>query len=101
MTVIDDLLAAVPAGQERILDVRIGAAWTAVVAEVDGARRCGLAATLSRIGHDGPSVRDAGHCTNAAAGTLCELARSDSPAEVSVGMAAINALLPRAALDLG
>ena len=96
MTVIDDLLAAVPAGQERILDVRIGAAWTAVVAEVDGARRSGLAATLSRIGHDGPSVRNAGHLHECSSQELCELARSDSPAEVSVGIAAINALLPRA-----
>ena len=95
MTVIDDLLAAVPAGQERILDVRIGAAWTVVVAEVDGVRRCGLAATLSRLGHDGPSVRDAGRLHECSSRELCELARSASPAEVSVGMAAINALLPR------
>jgi len=95
VSIIDDLLAIVPADHSRILDVRIGAAWTAVVAEVDGARRCGLAATLSRIGHDGPSVRDAGHLHECGSRELCELARSDSPAEVSVGMAAINALLPR------
>ncbi|HSN73500.1 MAG TPA: DUF364 domain-containing protein [Anaerolineae bacterium] len=95
MTVIDDLLAAVPTDNSRILDVRIGAAWTAVVAEVAGARRCGLAATLSRLGHDGPSVRDAGHLHELSSRELCELARSSSQAEVSVGMAAINALLPR------
>jgi hypothetical protein len=91
---MDQLLAAVPTDHSRILDVRIGAAWTAVVAEVGGARRCGLAATLSRLGHDGPSVRDAGSLHTYSSGDLCQLARSDSPAEISVGMAAINALLP-------
>jgi hypothetical protein len=91
--VIDQLLAAVQIDRSCILDVRIGAAWTAVVAEVEGARRCGLAATLSRLGHDGPSVRDAGSLHAYSSRELCQLARSDSPAEVSVGMAAINALL--------
>jgi hypothetical protein len=98
MSLIDDLLAVVPTDRGHILDVRIGAAWTAVVVEVDGARRCGLAATLARIGHDGPSVRDAGHLHECSSQELCELARSASPAEVSVGIAAINALLPRAPL---
>lgn len=92
--IIDALLAAVPASDSRILDVRIGTAWTAVVAEVDGTRRCGLAATLSRLGHDGPSVRDAGSLHTHSSQDLCQLARFDSPAEVPVGMAAINALLP-------
>ena len=95
MTIIDDLLAALPASPSRVLDVRIGAAWTAVVAEVEGVRRCGLAATLSRLGHDGPSVREAGHLHEFSSQALCELARSASPAEISVGMATINALLPR------
>lgn len=95
VSVVDALLATVPADHSRILDVRIGAAWTAVVAEVDGARRCGLAATLSRLGHDGPSVRDAGNLHAYSSRELCQLARSDSPAEISVGVAAINALLPR------
>lgn len=92
--IIDALLAAAPARDSRILDVRIGTAWTAVVAVVDGARRCGLAATLSRLGHDGPSVRDAGSLHTHSSQDLCQLARSASPVEVSVGMAAINALLP-------
>jgi uncharacterized protein (DUF4213/DUF364 family) len=94
MPIIDTLLAVVPTAHGQILDVRIGAAWTAVVAEVDGMRRCGLAATLSRIGHDGPSVRDAGHLHKLSCQALCDLTCSSSPAEVSVGMAAINALLP-------
>ena len=94
VSVIDDLLAAVPTDHIRILDVRIGVSWTAVVTEVEGERRCGLAATLSRLGHDGPSVRDAGNLHAYSSRDLCQLARSDSPAEISVGMAAINALLP-------
>jgi uncharacterized protein (DUF4213/DUF364 family) len=92
--VIDDLLAAVPAVPQRVVDVRIGSAWTAVVVEVDGDRRCGLAATLSGAGYDEPAVRDAGRLTAFSSRALCELARSASPVEVSVGMAAINALLP-------
>ncbi len=95
MPLLDDLLALTAGEEGRILDVRIGAAWTAVAAEVAGERRCGLAATLARTGHDGPMVRDAGNLQRWSAAQLCELALSASPAEVSVGMAAINALLPR------
>jgi len=97
--VIDDLLAAVPAAPQRVVDVRIGAAWTAVVVEVDGARRCGLAATLSSAERDEPPVRAAGKLTTLSSGALCQLARSASPVEVSVGMAAINALLPHDGLQ--
>ncbi len=45
-----------------------------------------------------PTDRDAGHLHECSSQELCELARSASPAEVSVGIAAINALLPRAPL---
>lgn len=92
--VIEDLLGAVPAADHAVVDVRIGAAWTAVVVEVDGVRRCGLAATLSTVEHGEPPVRAAGTLTTFGSRELCELARSASPVEVSVGMAAINALLP-------
>lgn len=97
MSILEDLLTIVPTADSRILDVRIGAAWTAVVAEIDGVRRCGLAATLSRLGHDGPSVRGAGSLHTASSQDLCQLVLAESPAEVSVGMAAINVLLPRPA----
>jgi len=94
MTVADELLATLPAGQP--LEVRIGASWTAVVIDVDGRRRCGLASTLMDHDHhrERPAVGNAGHLADLDSGELAELARSDSLLERCVGMAAINALLP-------
>jgi uncharacterized protein (DUF4213/DUF364 family) len=94
---LDDLLATLPDGSLR--DVRVGAFWTAVVVEVDGQSSCGLASTL-RGGHDhhhggGAAVRDAGQLTGCSTRELADLARSDSLMEASIGMAAINALLPK------
>lgn len=63
MNVIDDLLAQIPDG--RIRDVRVGAFWTAVVAETNEALRCGLASTLRDDEHhysNEPTVHDAGAC---------------------------------------
>jgi uncharacterized protein (DUF4213/DUF364 family) len=94
---LDDLIATLPDGSLR--DVRVGAFWTAVVVEVDGRASCGLASTL-RGGHDhhhggGAAVRDAGRLTEGSARELADLARSNSLMEASIGMAAINALLPK------
>jgi uncharacterized protein (DUF4213/DUF364 family) len=93
---LDDLLATLPDGSLR--DVRVGAFWTAVVVEVEGRSSCGLASTL-RGGHDhhhggGAAVRDAGRLAECSARELADLVRSDSLMEASIGMAAINALLP-------
>ncbi len=95
MSLIADLLANTPTIESHVVDVRIGVSWTAVVVEVQGERRCGLAATQPGANFSGLRVRDAGRLTALSSGELCELARSDSPAEIAVGMAAINALLPR------
>jgi uncharacterized protein (DUF4213/DUF364 family) len=95
MSVIDDLLAVLPDGPVR--DVRIGAFWTAVVVEGKGRRRCGLASTLREEDHHhdgGAAVRDAGRLTERSARELARLARSKSLMEASIGMAAINTLLP-------
>ncbi|MCS7260742.1 MAG: DUF364 domain-containing protein [Anaerolineae bacterium] len=95
MSLLDDLLATLPDGIVR--EVRVGAFWTAVVAEVQGRRRCGLAATL--VGendhhHTGvDDVSDAGHLTRYTGRQLAALIRSPSSLEVSIGMAAVNALL--------
>ncbi len=97
--VIEDLLGAVPAADHAVVDVRIGTAWTAVVVEVDGTRRCGLAATLSSVEHGELPVRAAGMLTALGSQDVCQLVRSASPVEVSVGMAAINALLPHDGLQ--
>lgn len=49
MSIIDDLLTRLPAG--TVVDVRVGAFWTAVVVEVAGQQRCGLASTLRNNDH--------------------------------------------------
>ena len=95
MQLIDDLLAVLPDGPVR--DVRVGAFWTGVVVEVAAQTRCGLASTMRAEGHHyggGPAVPQAGGLMERSARDLAELARSDSLMEASIGMAAINALLP-------
>jgi uncharacterized protein (DUF4213/DUF364 family) len=78
--------------------VRIGAFWTAVVTEVGGHRRCGLATAMRDDDghhHGGrAAVPDAGRLTEYSALQLAALARSESQLEASVGVAAINSLLP-------
>jgi uncharacterized protein (DUF4213/DUF364 family) len=94
-SVIDDLLASIPDGVIR--DVRVGAFWTAVVAETDGKRQCGLASNLHRAAHcqeHGTGVARAGHLLERSAPALARMATSRSLMEASVGVAAINALLP-------
>jgi uncharacterized protein (DUF4213/DUF364 family) len=94
--VIDDLLAILPDGSVQI--VLIGAHWTAVVVETQGRRRCGLASSLRQVDDHhhgaGPAVPEAGRLHQRSGRALAELARSNSLPEVSVGLAAINALLP-------
>ncbi len=94
MGLLDDLLATLPDG--KVADVRIGLHWTAVVAEVGGQRRCGLASTLV-AGHDHagePDVPQAGALQAFSALELAQLARAEQSVLASVGVAAINALLP-------
>lgn len=101
MPIIDDLLATLPAGVVR--DVRIGVFWTAVVVEVEGCRRCGLASTM--VGpddhhHSGAAdVAAAGNLMDHSSAELAALANASSQLEVSIGMAAINALLPSRPAD--
>lgn len=95
MGVIDDLLAGLPEGV--LEDVLVAAFWTAVVARSGGRRRCGLASTPHEDDHHygrGPAIRDAGALAERSPRELAGLARSASPMEAAVGMAAINALLP-------
>jgi uncharacterized protein (DUF4213/DUF364 family) len=96
VTVIEGLVRTLQDGS--VLDVRVGAFWTAVVVEVAGLRQCGLASTLRDDDHHHsgrPAVRDAGLLTGRRARELAELARSGSALEAAIGMATINALLPR------
>jgi uncharacterized protein (DUF4213/DUF364 family) len=96
MSVIDDVLATLPEG--CVQEVRIGAFWAAVVTEVGGRRRCGLATAMrgDDAHHHGgaAAVPDAGRLAEYSALRLAALARSESELEASVGVAAINSLLP-------
>ena len=95
-SVFNDLLATL--GDAPVQDVLIGAHWTAVVTEMEGQQRCGLASSQQqndrRDQGAGPAVPHAGLLDQQTGRGLAELALSESPPEVSVGMAAINALLP-------
>ena len=95
MSLIEDLLSTLPDAQPT--EVIIGLHWTAVVAEVDGQPRCGLASTLAGPHEHGgePDVPDAGSLQRMSGMALAGLARAEQhPTLCSVGVAAINALLP-------
>jgi uncharacterized protein (DUF4213/DUF364 family) len=95
MRLVDELLAALPDGE--VLDVCIGLHWTAVVVHVGDQTRCGLASTLTTPHHHfpEPDVPLAGQLHTLSARELAHLARSEQPIQASVGVATINALLPR------
>lgn len=98
MNLINDLLNTLPNG--AVKEVRIGAFWTAVVVETEQGPSCGLASTLHGHGNHhhggGPAVQEAGRLTERSARELAQLLRSTrSPMETAVGMAAVNALLPK------
>lgn len=95
MQLLPEILSTLPDGEVR--DVRIGLHWTVVVVETGGVLRCGLSATLfTPHGHDqGPDIPGAGQLDCCSGRDLAELALSSHPTQASVGVAAINALLPR------
>jgi uncharacterized protein len=101
--ILEDLLEPLPEGE--VEQVLIGRHWTAVVVQVEGQRRCGLASTLAQADHEHgrPDVPQAGELHKLPARELAALARSDRPLLAGVGLAAANALLepqPEAWLDL-
>jgi len=93
-SILNDILNTLLVGE--IHQVLIGLHWTAVVAEIGGVRRCGLASTLCHDHkHHGESdVPQAGRLGRQSGLALAALAQSDQPTLASVGIAAINALLP-------
>ena len=94
MSLVDDLIAQLPEGE--IEQVHVGLHWTAVVAIRGGVRRCGLASTLSEPHKRGePAVPEAGDLTRYTGRDLIKLAFVENkPVLTSVGVAALNALLP-------
>jgi len=94
MNVLNDLLSTLPNG--RVDHVQIGLHWTAVVVDVDGQPSCGLASTLrsEQDHHSQPDVPPAGQLETLSGLELAALAHSELPTLVSLGIAALNALLP-------
>jgi uncharacterized protein len=88
MKILEKLLASIEY-DAPVRQILVGAHWTCVCS-----RYGGLASTLTGStphGHD--SVRDVGGLHKKSARELAELARSENPLEVSIGVAAINSLL--------
>ena len=94
MKLIDELLDDLTDGE--VIRVVIGLHWTAVLVETNGQRRCGLASTLpDQCGfHGDPNPLKAGTLDTGSGRELARLARSAPGPQASVGVAAINALLP-------
>jgi uncharacterized protein (DUF4213/DUF364 family) len=95
MNVFETLLPAVPEG--RIVQVQVGLYWTGVVVEVQGALRCGLAATLHNPSTEHartPAVSAPEMLESLSACQVASLVYSESVTETSIGLAALNALLP-------
>jgi uncharacterized protein (DUF4213/DUF364 family) len=95
-TLFDRLLPTLLEG--KITAVHIGLYWTAVLAEVEGETRCGLAATVGDDSHHfttEPAITRAGRLTDLPAHELAAYVHSPILPEVSIGLATINALLPR------
>lgn len=92
MKLIEQLVSSLVDG--RVIEVRIGLHWTAVVAEVDGVRRCGLASTVvADHVHGTVDVPQAGQLEAFTGLELAAMANSGQATLTSVGIAAINALL--------
>jgi uncharacterized protein (DUF4213/DUF364 family) len=79
-----------------VLDVCIGLNWTAVVVISEGNLSCGLASTLrGDHTHTGePTIPGAGELIGRPAMELARMALDAEPTRISLGLAAINAMLP-------
>lgn len=89
MSILDNLLDSLE-GDAPIRNVLVGVHWTLVCS-----RRCGLASTINNhLPHGRAAVRDVGSLHQKSARQLAEYARSDNLLEASLGVAAINSLLP-------
>lgn len=92
MKLIEQLVSSLADG--RVIEVRIGLHWTAVVVEVDGNRRCGLASTVATDHvHGTLDVPQAGQLEAFTGLELAAMANTGQPTLSSIGIAAINALL--------
>jgi len=89
----EELLKQLPV-DAKVTAVAVGAFLTAVLIEgPDGAKSCGLSSTIAEELHPnrGVPVEEAGRLEGLGLEQLAQLAFSNSPTEVSVGIAAVNA----------
>ncbi len=95
MNILPALLNQITDGQ--VLDVRLGLHWTAVVVEVKGRRQCGLSASIfpGHLHKSEPDVPLAGGLDRLSGLDLAEFVLQNEPILASIGLAALNALLPR------
>jgi uncharacterized protein (DUF4213/DUF364 family) len=94
MTILDELINTALDGD--VINVCIGMHWTAVVVESNDGLKCGLASTAF-MGHSHtsePDVPEAGYLEQKSGSELVKLSCSNTPVLASVGVAALNALLP-------
>jgi uncharacterized protein (DUF4213/DUF364 family) len=99
MSITEDLVKSLPQG--KVIEVRIGTHWTAVVVDISGEVRCGLSSTLlmSQDHHRQPDVPEAGELESIPALELAGRIDSGQYPLASVAAATINALLPKGSWD--
>jgi uncharacterized protein (DUF4213/DUF364 family) len=86
--IIEQILASIST-DAPVRSILVGAHWTVVCS-----RGCGMASTITGDKPHGEArVRQVGQLHTQSARQLAELARSDTPLEASIGVAAINSLL--------
>jgi uncharacterized protein (DUF4213/DUF364 family) len=93
MSILSEVITSLPDG--KVEQAVIGAHWTAVVAEANGSRCCGLASNLTK----GLQVDDALHVRlkeleQQEVKEVCAFSSGKPTLLTSVGVAAVNALLP-------
>lgn len=89
MTLLAELLKALPQKPVPVRDVIIGVHWTMVVSKT-----CGLGSTLLNNGPHGHwKIRDVGALQQYSAQELAAWIESDNLLEASVGVAALNSLI--------
>jgi uncharacterized protein (DUF4213/DUF364 family) len=91
MDILSEISASLSPGE--IEEIHIGEHWTAVVTRGEGFRRCGLASNPIKFSLAEKEQAERLHHRYSSQ-VICSLARRPDSYLASVGMAAINALLP-------
>jgi uncharacterized protein (DUF4213/DUF364 family) len=95
MSILEEIIATLPAEPIPVRRVLIGVHWTAVCG-----RSCGMASTLTGENLPFSHLDEVGNYHRHSAQELAQLALSENHFECSIGMAAINSLLSPDPQDL-